>query len=46
MQYAGLTPLLYLYFTKLGLLLVLALTVLIVWYLYQNRQRLFRHHHH
>lgn len=30
---------------KIGLLLVLALNVLIVWYLLQNRQRLFRHHH-
>lgn len=30
---------------KLGLLLVLALNILIVWYLLKNRQRLFRHHH-
>ena len=30
---------------KIGLLIVLALNVLIVWYLLQNRQRLFRHHH-
>ena len=30
---------------KLGLLVVLALNILIVWYLLQNRQRLFRHHH-
>ena len=30
---------------KLGLLIVLALNVLIVWYLLKNRQRLFRHHH-
>jgi uncharacterized membrane protein (DUF2068 family) len=29
---------------KLGLLIVLALNVLIVWYLLKNRQRLFRHH--
>ena len=27
---------------KLGLLLVLALNVMIVWYLFENRQRLFR----
>jgi uncharacterized membrane protein (DUF2068 family) len=25
--------------------LILALNVLIVWYLFQNRKRLFRHHH-
>jgi uncharacterized membrane protein (DUF2068 family) len=31
---------------KIGLLIVLALNVLIVWYLLKNRQRLFRHHHH
>ena len=31
---------------KLGLFLVLVLNVVIVWYLFQNRQRLFRHHHH
>ncbi len=31
---------------KIGLLIVLALNVLIVWYLLQNRERLFRHHHH
>jgi uncharacterized membrane protein (DUF2068 family) len=30
---------------KLGLLLVLAINVLIVWYLYANRKRLFRYHH-
>ncbi|HZT21712.1 MAG TPA: DUF2127 domain-containing protein [Verrucomicrobiae bacterium] len=30
---------------KLGLLIVLALNVLIVWYLFENRHRLFRHHH-
>jgi len=30
---------------KLGLLVVLALNVMIVWYLFQNRKRLFRHHH-
>ena len=28
-----------------GLFLVLAVNVLIVWYLYKNRERLFRHHH-
>ncbi|HEU5396475.1 MAG TPA: DUF2127 domain-containing protein [Verrucomicrobiae bacterium] len=31
---------------KIGILIVLALNVLIVWYLLKNRQRLFRHHHH
>src|SRR5271170_6213943 len=30
---------------KIGLLVVLALNILIVWYLLKNRQRLFRHHH-
>jgi len=30
---------------SLGVLLVLALNTLIVWYLLQNRHRLFRHHH-
>jgi len=30
---------------KIGLLIVLALNVLIVWYLFENRKRLFRHHH-
>jgi uncharacterized membrane protein (DUF2068 family) len=29
---------------KMGIAIVLALNVLIVWYLMQNRQRLFRHH--
>jgi len=29
---------------KIGLLIVLALNVLIVWYLLKNRERLFRHH--
>ncbi|MGA2684092.1 MAG: DUF2127 domain-containing protein [Verrucomicrobiota bacterium] len=29
---------------KIGLAIVLALNVLIVWYLFENRQRLFRHH--
>jgi uncharacterized membrane protein (DUF2068 family) len=29
---------------KIGLAIVLALNVLIVWYLLKNRQRLFRHH--
>ncbi len=28
------------------LLVILALNILIVWYLFQNRERLFRHHHH
>jgi uncharacterized membrane protein (DUF2068 family) len=30
---------------KIGLLIVLAFNVLIVWYLLKNRRRLFRHHH-
>jgi uncharacterized membrane protein (DUF2068 family) len=30
---------------KIGLFIVLALNILIVWYLLQNRKRLFRHHH-
>ncbi|HTY87043.1 MAG TPA: DUF2127 domain-containing protein [Candidatus Acidoferrum sp.] len=30
---------------QLGLFIVLILNVAIVWYLYQNRERLFRHHH-
>jgi uncharacterized membrane protein (DUF2068 family) len=30
---------------KVGMAIVLALNVLIVWYLLKNRQRLFRHHH-
>jgi uncharacterized membrane protein (DUF2068 family) len=30
----------------LALLVVLGLNILIVWYLFQNRHRLFRHHHH
>jgi len=30
---------------KIGLAIVLALNVLIVWYLLENRKRLFRHHH-
>jgi len=30
---------------KIGLAIVLALNILIVWYLFQNRKRLFRHHH-
>jgi uncharacterized membrane protein (DUF2068 family) len=30
---------------KIGLLIVLALNIMIVWYLFQNRKRLFRHHH-
>jgi uncharacterized membrane protein (DUF2068 family) len=28
------------------LMVILALNILIVWYLFQNRNRLFRHHHH
>ncbi len=28
------------------LLIILGLNILIVWYLFQNRRRLFRHHHH
>ena len=31
---------------KLGLFIVLAINVFIVWYLFANRKRLFRHHHH
>jgi uncharacterized membrane protein (DUF2068 family) len=31
---------------KVGLLIVLAINILIVCYLYLNRNRLFRHHHH
>ncbi|HEY4415194.1 MAG TPA: DUF2127 domain-containing protein [Verrucomicrobiae bacterium] len=30
---------------KIGIAIVLALNVLIVWYLYVNRARIFRHHH-
>ncbi len=30
---------------KIGIFIVLALNVLIVWYLLENRKRLFRHHH-
>ena len=29
-----------------SLLVILGLNVMIVWYLFQNRRRLFRHHHH
>jgi uncharacterized membrane protein (DUF2068 family) len=29
-----------------AVLIILGLNVLIVWYLFQNRHRLFRHHHH
>jgi uncharacterized membrane protein (DUF2068 family) len=32
-------------YPKLGLFIVLILNIIIVWYLMQNRQRLFRHHH-
>ncbi len=32
-------------YPKFGLLLVLILNILIVWYLTKNRHRLFRHHH-
>jgi uncharacterized membrane protein (DUF2068 family) len=31
---------------SLALLAVLVINIFIVWYLFQNRQRLFRHHHH
>jgi uncharacterized membrane protein (DUF2068 family) len=31
--------------SRFGLLIVLAINVFIVWYLYANRKRLFRHHH-
>jgi uncharacterized membrane protein (DUF2068 family) len=31
---------------SLSLVVILGLNVLIVWYLFQNRHRLFRHHHH
>ena len=31
---------------RIGLFVVLVLNVAIVWYLYRNRERLFRHHHH
>lgn len=31
---------------SIGVSVILALNVMIVWYLLQNRQRLFRHHHH
>jgi len=30
---------------QIGIFIVLALNILIVWYLLQNRKRLFRHHH-
>ena len=30
---------------KIGLAIVLVVNVFIVWYLYKNRERLFRHHH-
>jgi uncharacterized membrane protein (DUF2068 family) len=30
----------------IGLVILLALNVAIVWYLFKNRERLFRHHHH
>ena len=29
-----------------SLVVILGLNVMIVWYLFQNRHRLFRHHHH
>lgn len=32
-------------YPRLGMLIVLALNIVIVWYLLQNRRRLFRHHH-
>jgi uncharacterized membrane protein (DUF2068 family) len=31
---------------KTGIAILLAVNVMIVWYLFQNRNRLFRHHHH
>jgi uncharacterized membrane protein (DUF2068 family) len=31
---------------EVTVLVILALNILIVWYLFQNRHRLFRHHHH
>lgn len=31
---------------KIGIAIVLALNVMIVWYLFQNRERIIRHHHH
>jgi uncharacterized membrane protein (DUF2068 family) len=31
---------------SLAVLIILVLNVFIVWYLFQNRHRLFRHHHH
>ena len=31
---------------SIGVAVILALNVMIVWYLLQNRHRLFRHHHH
>ena len=31
---------------KFGVFIVLAINVFIVWYLFANRKRLFRHHHH
>jgi uncharacterized membrane protein (DUF2068 family) len=31
---------------KIGIAIVLVVNVFIVWYLFENRQRLFRHHHH
>ncbi|MGA2176319.1 MAG: DUF2127 domain-containing protein [Verrucomicrobiota bacterium] len=31
---------------SVGLLLITLVNILIVWYLYANRERLFRHHHH
>ena len=31
---------------KIGIAILLAVNVMIVWYLFQNRNRLFRHHHH
>lgn len=32
--------------TSLAVFIILALNIFIVWYLFQNRHRLFRHHHH
>jgi uncharacterized membrane protein (DUF2068 family) len=33
------------HYHPVGLLIVLAINVIVVWYLFENRQRLFRHHH-
>ena len=33
------------HYHPIGLFIVLAINVIIVWYLFENRERLFRHHH-